>query len=74
MSEEPTYTIRTKPKAADATIIYVGKAYPGSAENSAAWQIQRITNAGTDDANVEFADGNEYFDNNWTNREALAYS
>jgi hypothetical protein len=74
MSEEIQYTIRTKPNSGNAAIVYVGKAYPGSAEGDAAWQIQRITNAGTDDAKVEFADGNTNFDNNWTNREALTYS
>ena len=74
MSEEIENAVRTKPKSTDATIVYVGEAFPGSAEGDAVWRMKRITNAGTDDATVEFADGNQNYDNIWDDRETLTYS
>jgi hypothetical protein len=56
-----------------ATVTYVGKAATGSAEGSAVWQIQRLTES-SGDLTVEWADGNDSFDNVWTNRASLSYS
>ena len=58
---------------ASATVTYVGKATPGSAEGSAVWQVQRLTES-AGDLTVEWADGNDSFDNVWTNRASLSYS
>lgn len=60
----------------DATpeIIYRGKALPGTAENVAAWRIERITIAADGDVTTVFADGDDLFDNIWNNRASLSYS
>lgn len=57
----------------DSTIKYIGKGQPGSATSAAAWQIQRMTKSATGLV-IEFADGNDDFDNVWNNRESLSYS
>jgi hypothetical protein len=54
-------------------VTYVGKAAPRSLTASPVWQIRRITSTDTS-VEVEFADGDDRFDNVWGNREALAYS
>ena len=55
--------------------IYVGRARIGSAEGSALWAIKKITYDGSNNATKdEYADGNDKFDNSWTNRAALSYS
>lgn len=52
------------------TYFYVGNASPGTATNSASWQIFRISSIGV----MQFADGNSNFDNVWDNRASLSYS
>lgn len=58
---------------ASATVTYVGKSVTGAAEGSAVWQIQRLTESGAD-LTVEWADGDDGFDNIWTSRAGLSYS
>lgn len=53
---------------------YIGIAKPGSAAGSAAWQIRRITYTGDKPTVIEWADGNDRFDNVWDNRAGLSYS
>jgi len=54
-------------------ITYVGKAEVGSLSSNPVWKIMKITeSSGTTD--VEYADGNDYFDNIWDNRASLNYS
>lgn len=56
-------------------MIYLGKAIPGTATATAAWQIRKMTYDGSDNLTViELADGNDDFDNIWDNRAALSYS
>jgi hypothetical protein len=55
------------------TVKYIGLAAIGSAENSAVWQIRRLTDE-PPNLKVEWADGNAEFDNVWANRESLNYS
>lgn len=55
------------------TVLYVGKATPGSLTSDAVWQIQRITIAGSD-FSIEWADGDPDFNNVWDDRLILAYS
>jgi hypothetical protein len=64
--------LRTDNPSAGA-ITYVGDAAVGAATSAAAWRIKRITVSG-DLATVEWADGNQNFDNIWDNRASLTYS
>ena len=57
----------------NSNILYVGKAAPGSDSTNAVWQIQRITTSGSL-IHIEWADGNNSFDNVWDSRENLNYS
>jgi hypothetical protein len=57
---------------ASATITYIGYAQDGSSIADAVWSIKRIdTSSGT---TIEWADGNNNFDNVWDNRAALTYN
>jgi hypothetical protein len=58
---------------ASSTVTYVGRAEPGTAEGSAAWQIKKISVSGSV-TTITWADGNENYDNIWSNRAALSYS
>lgn len=58
---------------ASATVTYIGKAQPGSAEGAALWQIKKITISGTETITT-YADGDAEFDNIWDNRAGLSYS
>lgn len=54
---------------------YVGYAIPGTAESAAMWRIARITSDADDNpVKVEWADGNEAYDNVWADRAVLSYS
>jgi len=64
--------LRTDNPAAGA-VTYVGDAPVGSLTSAAAWRIKRITVSG-DLATIEWADGNQSFDNVWDSRAALSYS
>jgi hypothetical protein len=55
------------------TITYVGKAVPGTATGAGTWQIQRLTDTGSG-LTVEWADGDDEFDNVWDSRGGLSYS
>lgn len=54
-------------------ITYVGKAAPSSATSAPVWQVFRLQEVGSIFA-VEFADGNDRFDNIWDDRASLSYS
>lgn len=58
---------------ASATVTYVGQAQDASSVGDPLWQIQRITSSGGT-TEIEWADGNNNFDNVWDNRAALTYS
>lgn len=55
------------------TVQYIGEAPFGSSESDAIWRIQRLTYTGGSIA-LEWADGNDLFDNVWANRAALSYT
>lgn len=55
-------------------VIYSGAAAPGSLTSSAVWRISRVTLQSDGDVTVEWADGNDAYDNIWDNRVALSYS
>lgn len=71
---EVAQTIRTDTDGATPETIYRGRALPGSSEASAVWRVERITIAADGDVDIVFADGNDNFDNIWTNRASLSYS
>lgn len=54
-------------------ITYIGKAKPGKATSLAQWQVKRITISGGDSV-VEWADGDNNYNNVWDDRAALTYS
>ena len=74
MTEEKELAILTAPKAANPLIIYVGEAVIGSTASQAVWRISRITIGTADVTTTKYADGNNYFDNVWDDRESLTYS
>lgn len=53
-------------------VTYVAMAVPGTAQASALWQAKRITVSGNDTV-VEYADGDDSFDNVATDLSALSY-
>jgi hypothetical protein len=55
------------------SVSYVGRAAPGSITSAPVWQLQRITQTETSVA-VEYANGNDSFNNVWDNRAAQSYS
>ena len=55
-----------------ATVSYVGYAAVGVTGSEAFWKIKRMTTSGTV-LTIEWADGNEEYDNIWNNRVALTY-
>jgi hypothetical protein len=54
-------------------VTYVGKAPPKSPTASPVWQIKRVLVV-DGLLTLEYADGNDLFDNVWDNREAISYS
>jgi len=71
----PTYTegLATRIDEASPTVTYVGKAVPSTATSAATWQIQRLTSTAST-LTVEWADGNDEFDNVWDSRAGWSYS
>lgn len=65
------YTQRTDDAGGGVT--YRGWAVPGTATSAAGWRVTKITET-TGDYVLNFADGNNNFDNVWDNRASLSYS
>ncbi len=54
---------------------YVGYAHPGALTSEAKWQIRKFTYDSSNRViSVDFADGDDDFDNIWDNRTSLVYS
>jgi hypothetical protein len=67
---QPVYAVRVD--EATATVMYVGEASSGAAENASSWRIKKVdTTSGT---SITWADGNTNFDNRWDQRASLSYS
>jgi hypothetical protein len=72
------YTVRTD--ETDPDNVYVGRAYPGSQENKAVWQIQKIVKAGAitkvlwPSPILGTGGAPNSFGFTWSNRAALIYS
>jgi hypothetical protein len=52
---------------------YIGKSVIGSSQAGAVWQISRLQTTGTVTL-LQYADGDNSFDNIWNNRASLTYS
>ena len=59
--------------ATSSTVQYVGEAPISSSESSAVWKIFRLTYVG-DSITIEWADGDDLFNNVWADRATLSYS
>lgn len=73
-TDVPNYATRYDQDSATPTLAYFGKAAVGAAEGVAVWQIKKMTYGADGDINTHWADGNDKFDNIWTNRAALSYT
>jgi len=54
-------------------IFYVGEAEPNTHEDSALWRIKKIDNS-SEIVKIMFADGDDLFNNVWSNHLNLSYS
>ena len=68
---DTTYTVRLD--EASATVTYVGEGAINSVESSPVWRIRKLTTTGSVLA-IQWADGNQNFDNVWTDRASLTYT
>ena len=57
----------------DANTTYVGKAKPGTATSSSAWQVMRVARLGSI-TSTEFAAGSAEYIHVWDNRATFSYS
>lgn len=59
-----------------STVYYFGEAVPGSLDAAAVWRLSRGTfiTPGQDDFELEWADGDNNFDNIWDDRLVASYS
>ena len=55
-----------------STNVYIGVAVFGSATSSSVWQIFRV-NTAAGIVSIQYADGNDKFDNEWDDRATLTY-
>lgn len=73
MRLDPPTRKATRLDTVSTTLFYVGVAAVGQSESAAAWAIRKVTTTGTV-LSVEWADGNDNYDNVWANRASLSYS
>lgn len=55
------------------TVTYIGIAQIGTSESVAEWQIKKLTTTGTV-VSVTWADGDDVFNNKWSDRLIITYS
>jgi hypothetical protein len=58
----------------NGNLIYSGKAAIGSGKDAAAWQIRKLIYVDSVLTDIQYADGDQLFNNIWNNRAALSYS
>ena len=70
------YAERYAINTGDGDIAYHGWAVLGASTGDSIWRMRRITNDAVTagDVDIEWADGNSNFDNEWDNRQTLSYS
>jgi len=54
-------------------LVYHGIAKCGSSKSAAVWCVKKLTYSGENLTDIQFADGNERFDNVWDDRASLTY-
>lgn len=59
--------------AVNSTTTYIGKAKTGTATSSASWQIKKISTSSTI-TTINYADGDDIYNNVWDDRLSLTYS
>jgi hypothetical protein len=64
--------LTTRLDEVSTTVTYVGEAAIKAVEGSACWRIKKLETTGTV-LKILWADGDDYFDNVWTNRASLSY-
>ena len=64
--------VQVAEKSGDSNILYVGKAAIGSLTSAEVWQIMKVDE--TSGTIVTYADGDDNYDNEFDEREALSYS
>ena len=57
----------------NANLTYLGIARVDAATSSSIWQIRKIEKVGAE-TSIQWADGNDKFDNVWDNHASLSYS
>jgi len=55
-------------------LIYFGRALPGSSKASSLWQVRKLTYSGALLTDIQWADGDQLYDNVWDNRAGFSYS
>jgi hypothetical protein len=70
-SVDTTYSIRVDD--ASSTVTYVGEAPIKSPDAAPVWRIKKLETLGTV-LSITWADGNQSFDNVWSDRLTLSYS
>lgn len=66
-----SYDVEAAYDSSNLNLMYTGTAVTGSATSSAVWRISRFNMASN---NLQYADGNQNYDNVWDDRESLSYS
>ena len=59
---------------ANNNLIYQGTAYPSITKASAGWRIKKFTYTSGNLTDIQFADGNDNYDNVWNDRAIYTYS
>jgi len=72
IQKDGDFAVNVQIDSGDSNIEYVGTAAIGSATSAAVWKIKRINY--TTGTVIEYADGDESFNNIFDNRESLSYS
>jgi hypothetical protein len=72
MRLDPDVKSAVRLDVASTTVTYIGIAPIGVGDTNASWSIRRITTSGAVQS-IQWADGNDKFDNVWSNRAALTY-
>lgn len=72
ISESKNFATRMD-KIGGTPITYIGQALPGSLTSDPVWMIRKMDETGGDLV-IQFADGNDKYDNIWDNRLLLSYS
>lgn len=58
----------------DPTVNYIGESSFGTATSTPTWRIFRLSYTGTGSFTLDYADGDDLFDNVWDDRASLTYS